>query len=90
MTLRPLLDFDDPGAGDDHPAKGVTVGDIRAWHDLIADLVEALMEFCCHGLDHPDERLRCRAVSDGNCLREACGDPCGEPARAALIRAGKL
>lgn len=31
--MNPLLDFDDAGAGDDEPAKGVTVGDIRAWHD---------------------------------------------------------
>jgi hypothetical protein len=30
---RPLLDFDDFDADDDEPAKGVTVGDIRAWHD---------------------------------------------------------
>lgn len=38
-----LLDFDDAGAGDDEPAKGVTVGDIRAWHDafrFIADITE--------------------------------------------------
>ena len=35
---RPLLDFDDAGAGDDEPAKGVTVGDIRAWHDEIERL----------------------------------------------------
>ena len=28
-----LLFFDDAGAHDDHPAKGVTVGHIRAWHD---------------------------------------------------------
>jgi hypothetical protein len=34
-SLRPILDFDDPGASDDHPAKGVTVGDIRAWHDVM-------------------------------------------------------
>lgn len=31
--MRPLLDFDDAGAQDDEPAKGVTVGDIRAWHN---------------------------------------------------------
>jgi hypothetical protein len=31
--MKPLLDFDDAGATDDHPAKGVTVGDIRAWYD---------------------------------------------------------
>lgn len=31
--MRPLLIFDDAGASNEHPAKGVTVGDIRAWHD---------------------------------------------------------
>lgn len=32
-AIKPLLEFDDAGASDDEPAKGVTVGDIRAWHD---------------------------------------------------------
>lgn len=36
--MRPILDFDDAGALDDEPAKGVTVGDIRAWHDEIERL----------------------------------------------------
>lgn len=31
--MRKLLDFDDAGAADDHPAKGVCIGDVRAWHD---------------------------------------------------------
>lgn len=31
--MRDLLEFDDAGAADDEPVKGVTVGDIRAWHD---------------------------------------------------------
>lgn len=31
--MRALLIFDDAGANNDHPAKGVTIGDIRAWHD---------------------------------------------------------
>jgi hypothetical protein len=35
---RPLLDFDEALAQDDHPAKGVTVGDIRAWFDEIERL----------------------------------------------------
>lgn len=37
--MRPLLDFDDAGATDDHPAKGVTVGDIRAWFDAVVELL---------------------------------------------------
>lgn len=36
--MRDLLDFDDAGAGDDEPAKGVTIGDIRSWHDEYAKL----------------------------------------------------
>lgn len=37
--MKPLLDFDDAGAEDDHPARGVTVGDIRAWFDAITELL---------------------------------------------------
>lgn len=33
-----ILEFDDPGAGDDEPVKGVTMGHIRAWHDSYAEL----------------------------------------------------
>lgn len=33
-----ILEFDDPGASDDEPVKGVTMGDIRAWHDSYAEL----------------------------------------------------
>jgi hypothetical protein len=40
---RPLLDFDDAGAQDDHPAKGVTVGDIRAWFDEIERLRKTIV-----------------------------------------------
>lgn len=40
--LRYILSFDDPGAADDHLAKGVTVGDIRMWHDTIEELQEDL------------------------------------------------
>lgn len=40
--MRPLLDFDDAGASDDEPAKGVKVGHIREWHDEMVRLREAL------------------------------------------------
>lgn len=33
-----ILEFDNPGASDDEPIKGVTMGDIRAWHDSYAEL----------------------------------------------------
>ena len=33
-----ILEFDDPGASDDEPVKGVTMGHIRAWHDSYAEL----------------------------------------------------
>ena len=36
--MRNLLEFDDAGATNNEPAKGVTVGDIRAWHDNYSDL----------------------------------------------------
>lgn len=31
--MKQFLDFDDAGAQDDELVKGVTMGDIRAWHD---------------------------------------------------------
>lgn len=40
--MKPLLDFDDAGAADDHPARGVTVGDIRAWYDEMEQLQASL------------------------------------------------
>ncbi len=52
--MRPLLDFDDAGASDEEPAKGVTVGDIRAWHDAYDDLLWSLAE--CRAL--LSQRLR--------------------------------
>src|SRR5882724_13719543 len=33
FIMKQFLDFDDPGAQDDEPVKGLTMGDIRAWHD---------------------------------------------------------
>ena len=42
--MKALLEFDDAGAKDDEPVKGVTVGDIRAWHDRIEALEAALRE----------------------------------------------
>jgi len=38
MHMRKILEFDDAGAAEDEPAKGVTVGDIRAWHDKFDDM----------------------------------------------------
>lgn len=40
--MRDLLEFDDAGASDDEPAKKVTVGDIRAWHDEFERLRSSL------------------------------------------------
>lgn len=37
--MKQLLDFDDAGASDEEPAKGVTVGDIRAWHDQYVNIL---------------------------------------------------
>lgn len=33
-----ILEFDDPGASDEEPVKGVTMGDIRSWYDSYAEL----------------------------------------------------
>jgi hypothetical protein len=40
--MRDPLDFDDAGADDDEPAKGITIGDVRAWHDEMQSMRAAL------------------------------------------------
>lgn len=50
---RPPLDFDDAGAHDHHPARGVAIGDIRAWHDEIERLRAALRNVRCY-IQHCD------------------------------------
>lgn len=42
--MKPLLDFDDAGAAASEPAKGVTVGDIREWHDEMERLRDLVRE----------------------------------------------
>jgi hypothetical protein len=32
-----ILDFIDPGAGDDEPCKAGTQGDLRQWHDALVE-----------------------------------------------------
>lgn len=62
--MRPLLDFDDAGAGDDHPAKDVKVGHIREWHDemerLRMDLRMAINSDSelCRAVEADNRRLR--------------------------------
>ena len=51
--MRDLLDFDDAGASNDEPAKGVTVGDIRAWHDKI-DAMSYALSRCYDAATDPD------------------------------------
>jgi hypothetical protein len=33
--VKELLSFDDHGASDEHPAKGITIGHIRRWFDYL-------------------------------------------------------
>jgi hypothetical protein len=44
--MRDLLDFDDAGAGDDEPTKGVLIGHIREWHDEMDRLRIAIHGVC--------------------------------------------
>lgn len=53
--MKPLLEFDDAGAQDDEPVKGVTVGDIRAWHDQYDQILTSWAE--CRAL-LSEERAR--------------------------------
>lgn len=63
-----ILEFDDPGASDDEPVKGVTMGDIRAWHDSYVELeadahrLREALEEILFGVD-PDEMRRAAAVA---------------------------
>src|SRR5438067_1886933 len=43
-TPKTFLEFDDAGASDDEPARGVTAGDIRAWHDQYERLLSSWAE----------------------------------------------
>jgi hypothetical protein len=43
-SMKQILEFDDAGASDEEPAKGVTVGDIRAWHDQYDNLLTSWAE----------------------------------------------
>lgn len=43
--MKQPLDFDDAGAADDEPIKGITAGDIRRWHDELDNLRSALRPF---------------------------------------------
>lgn len=38
MAAKQPLDFDDAGADDSEPARGVTIGDVRRWHDELEAL----------------------------------------------------
>ena len=50
--MRELLEFDVAGASDDEPAKGVTLGDIRAWHNKFEEVFYALSR--CYDADIPE------------------------------------
>ena len=54
--FKHLLHFDDPGADDNEPVKGITMGDIRAWHDRYESLFSAWAD-CLNRLERKsDER----------------------------------
>lgn len=62
--MKRILDFDDPGASDDELAKGVTVGDIRAWHDCL----EKTREVASKPLkEHIAENMRLTIAYDDIC-----------------------
>jgi hypothetical protein len=72
--MRALLDFDDAGATDDEPVKGVTVGDIHAWHDRVEELEAALRFYAC------DKHWK----HNGSCDPNSAGFEGPNIARAAL------
>lgn len=57
--MKTFLEFDDPGAQDDERAKGVTVGDIRAWNDQYDRLLSSWAE--CRAL-LSEERARVERI----------------------------
>jgi len=60
--IRTLLEFDDAGAGDTEPAKGVTVGDIRAWHDQYQNILASWAE--CRDLLSQERAARITGAAD--------------------------
>lgn len=44
-NIKHPLYFDDAGAADDEPAKGILIGHVRAWHDQIERLKEVITPF---------------------------------------------
>lgn len=68
--MKALLEFDDVGAADDESVKGITVGDIRAWHDRIEALEAALQEILWHDPQSP-AAAAARAVLDKDAEKRA-------------------
>lgn len=50
--MKEPIEFNVAGASDDEPAKGVTIGDIRAWHNKIEEMSYALSR--CYDADIPE------------------------------------
>lgn len=69
--MKTFLSFDDAGADDDYPARNVTMGDIRAWHDVAEKAHVALAQLIpdprnVNVWDWPVENR-----ADAECLQEA-------------------
>lgn len=88
--MRNPLDFDDAGAEDSEPAKGITVGDVRAWHDEFERLNFKL---------GPGAKWECAARRQGtaggnepaDCNWPVCGcDPTANKVIEALEESGAL
>jgi hypothetical protein len=70
MTIRRPLDFNDAGAGDDEPVKGVLQGHIREWHDEIDRLTRQLAETREALQRYGDHTYECDMKNTWNCT---CG-----------------
>lgn len=49
--MPPPLAFDDPGAHDDEAARGIRVGNIRAWHDAVERILIGGNHIATHRTD---------------------------------------
>jgi hypothetical protein len=67
--MRSLLDFDDAGANDDEPVKGVTAGDIRAWFDERQRYRDALIVCAAEWKSQPGSVIDCFNQSRAEFIR---------------------
>jgi hypothetical protein len=69
-----IINFDDAGANDDHPVKGITMGHIRRWFDAVEEAEAACVELAALISDPNNptaDKWPCANEADRDCLQRA-------------------